>query len=217
MDYMTKVSGIRAVVLDYGEVLCFAPDAEARSRMAAVFGVAVENFMERYVPTRGPYDQGLLTPEQYWRGIARESGIAIDGEKIARLREWDTAMWSRVNEEMIGWTEKLHAAGLTTALLSNMQHDMAAHARRNFAWLAHFDHQILSCELLLIKPDAAIFERTIERLGMAPQEILFVDDREPNVEAARRVGIRALQFRSVEVLRDDLEEMGFGVLPASRR
>jgi putative hydrolase of the HAD superfamily len=206
-------SPIRAVILDFGEVLCLRPDPEIMARMARILGIEPESFLERYVESRGPYDQGLLTPEEYWNRFAEGAGISADAGLIEKLRAMDLAMWSRMNAEMIDWLKTLHEAGLTTALLSNMQHDMAAHARKNFAWLQNFDHQLLSCELRLIKPDVEIFERTIERIGARPEQALFVDDRKANVEAAKATGLRAIQFVSVGELRSDLREIGFGILP----
>jgi putative hydrolase of the HAD superfamily len=210
-----KALPIRAVVLDFGEVLCFLPEAAAKDRMARLFGIAPERFFEHYIGTRGPYDQGLLTAEEYWLGFAQGAGVKIGPDMVQLLRDWDTEMWSRINMAMAGWAEQLRAAGFTTALLSNMPHDMASYARKNFAWLSHFDHQILSCELQLIKPDPAVFQRAIERLGVRPEEALLVDDREPNVGAARAVGLRAIRFESVGQLRMDLMKMGFEVLPGS--
>jgi FMN phosphatase YigB (HAD superfamily) len=67
----------------------------------------------------------------------------------------------------------------------------------------------------LIKPDAAIYEHTLRGLGVRPEEALFVDDREVNVQAARDLGIRAVQFRSVEKLREDLKGIGFSILPVA--
>jgi putative hydrolase of the HAD superfamily len=215
-DHGSGSPPIEAVVVDFGEVLCFRPEPAAMGKMAKLFRIAPERFLERYIPTRGPYDQGLLTPEEYWMDFARNVGVRIDEALIEELRTMDTAMWSRIDVEMTAWVEQLHKAGMTTALLSNMQHDMAAHARKNFDWLRHFDHQLLSCELRLIKPDAAIFRRAIERIGVRPQGMLFVDDREANVEAARAVGIRAIQFESTEQLRSELREMGFAFVPAKR-
>jgi len=204
---------IQAVVLDFGEVLCFQPEPQALSRMARLFGIPPEEFLQCYIPTRGPYDQGLMTPEEYWMDFARRSGVTIDTELVEKLRIMDTAMWSRINPEMTEWVGRLHGAGLTTALLSNMQEDMASHARKSFDWLRHFDHQILSCELRLIKPDAEIFRRTIERIRVKPEATLFVDDREANVAAARALGVRAIQFESTQLLRAELQNMGFKILP----
>ena len=207
---------IRAVILDYGEVLCFAPEPQTMRQMAAIFQIEPEHFMEQYVPTRGPYDQGLLTAKEYWRKFGQDAGVDLDAALIETLRAWDTRMWSRINVEMTEWAGELRAAGVKTALLSNMQHDMAAYARRNFAWLSHFEHQILSCELRLIKPDAAIFEHTIQRLGVSAGETLFVDDREANVESAQVVGLRAIRFQCVEQLREELQRIGFEVLPGKQ-
>jgi len=208
-----RVSRIRAAILDFGEVLCYLPTPADLRRMAELFRIDLSDFLEVYVRSRGPYDQGLLTAEEYWQGFARDAGVRVDATLIETLRSWDTEMWSRINVEMADWVERLKAKGVTMALLSNMPHDMAAHARRNFAWLAHFDHQILSCEVRLIKPDPAIFAHSLQRVGEKPEETLFVDDRDANIEAARAAGMRAIRYESTERLRADLQEMGFGILP----
>lgn len=55
-----------------------------------------------------------------------------------------------------------------------------------------FDHIFLSCRLGMEKPDAAIFHKVVEGLGVAPQRILFFDDSETNCQAARDCGLQAL-------------------------
>src|SRR5204863_7919380 len=93
--------------------------------------------------------------------------------------------------------------------------DMAAHVRKNFAWLSHFDHQILSCELRAIKPDPVIYRHSLSLLSTAPSETIFVDDREGNIQAARAEGIHGLLFESVAQFRIDLQQLGFSILPGS--
>jgi len=205
--------GIRAVILDYGEVLCQRPKVEALHSMASELGMDPAGFIALYGTSRDPYDQGVISAEEYWADFARRIGVEVDGRRIERLRVLDTEMWSVTSPEMTEWVGRLKEAGVRTALLSNMQHDMGAYARKNFDWLGAFDHQFLSCEVGLIKPDRAIFEHCIERMGVRAQETLFVDDREVNVRAATSVGIRAIQFRSVGQLREELQEMRFTVLP----
>jgi FMN phosphatase YigB (HAD superfamily) len=90
---------------------------------------------------------------------------------------------------------------------------MVRYVRQEFDWLDQFDHLTFSAEVRLIKPDAAIYEHSLRGVGVAASEALFVDDKEPNVQGARAVGLRALRFRSVEQLRSDLQELGFPVLP----
>ena len=207
------LSHIRAVILDYGEVLCARPKRDELSRMARIFGIEPTRFFELYGTSRDPYDQGMITAEQYWKDFARRAVAVVDEPLIEQLRSLDTEMWSATNPEMLKWVAMLDEAGLATALLSNMQHDMAAYARKNFSWLKHFDHQILSCELQLIKPDPAIFQKSIERIGAKPQEILFVDDRQANIDGAKSTGIAAVRFENTKQLREELRELKFPVLP----
>lgn len=55
-----------------------------------------------------------------------------------------------------------------------------------------FDHIFLSCRLGMEKPDAAIFHKVVEGLGVEPGRILFFDDSETNCQAARDCGLQAL-------------------------
>jgi HAD superfamily hydrolase (TIGR01509 family) len=114
---------------------------------------------------------------------------------------------------MVAWLGQLRRGGIKTGLLSNMHPAMIDYMRENFDWLDLFDFRTFSAEVRLIKPDAAIYEHTLRGLGVKPEETLFVDDREINVQAARDLGICAVRFRSVEDLRKDLDAMGFSILP----
>ncbi|HTS11186.1 MAG TPA: HAD family phosphatase [Candidatus Limnocylindrales bacterium] len=202
-----------AVILDYGAVLCHGPLPHEIERMARIFGVAAAQFPALYAHERGSYDRGDLTTTEYWESVARKASVELTPETIEQLRRWDMEMWSRVNQPMKEWLAGLRGAGFQTALLSNMQHDMIEHVRASFAWLGDFDHQIFSAEVRCIKPDEAIYRRCLEQLGVDAPSAIFVDDREENVAAARRLGIAAFQFSSVPQLRRDLESTGFPHLP----
>lgn len=207
-----QAGGIRAWILDYGEVLCRRPAPAKIERMARIGGLEPEAFAVRYGAERGPYDRGDLSPLEYWSRVFRDTVVLGDG-LIDTLRQWDVEMWSDVNRNMTDWLGALRAAGFKTALLSNMHPDMAVNARRSFEWLGHLDCVTLSCEVQQIKPDPQIYLRSVECLGLRPSETCFIDDREANVEGARAAGLMALQFRGVDSLRDDLARIGLTVLP----
>ncbi len=206
---------IRAVVLDYGEVLCHRPSPQALADMAGVFGIDEDKFLPTYRSSRDPYDRGDLSPHDYWVEFARRADVTIHPHQIDSLRRLDMQMWSNVNQEMTEWLARIHSRGIETAILSNMQSDMAAHVRKNFAWLSHVDHQIFSCEVRAIKPDPAIYRHSLSLLKIAPSETIFVDDREENIQAARTAGIQGIFFESVAQLRKDLQKLGFPILPGS--
>ena len=78
----------------------------------------------------------------------------------------------------------------------------------NFAWIEDFDVLIWSFQHRMIKPDPEIYHLLLEKLGTSPEETLFLDDKLENIEAARRLGIQALQFFTVDQLRQDLISSG---------
>jgi putative hydrolase of the HAD superfamily len=206
---------INAVVLDYGEVLCHRPADEEFHQLASVFGTDGVSFQKLWDKNRGAFDRGDMTAKAYWARLAEEAGAEIAPEQLDQVCKLDVSMWGKVNRQMVAWLGQLRQAGIRTALLSNIHHDMIAYLRQNFEWLDLFDFKTFSAEVRLIKPDAAVYEHTLRGLGVTPHETLFVDDREINVHAARELGIHALQFRSVAQLREDLRAIGFPILPVS--
>ena len=161
-------------------------------------------FASLYPRDRAPYDQGRLQANEYWLRFAAQAGVSLQTEKALELRRLDVAMWSRVRPQMLRWMNALSATGVKTALLSNMIPDMAAHARKTFAWMNRLTCQVLSFEVGLIKPDPSIYRHCLRKLGVRPSEALFVDDLEENVLAARALGIRSIRFVSVAQLRKEL-------------
>jgi putative hydrolase of the HAD superfamily len=205
---------VSAVILDYGQVLARCPTAEDFGRMAEMFNVSFESFCELWEASRGPYDRGDFTAEEYWLGLAAQADSSIDGEQIELLRKVEVEIWAHPNPGMFEWVSKLRAAGFRTGLLSNMPWDLVNHVRSSCRWMDSFSFTTLSAEVGMIKPDSAIYEHTLRGLGVSATGTLFIDDREPNIRAARALGMRAIQFQSIEQLKRELEAISFPVLPA---
>ena len=178
-------SGIEAVILDYGEGLCHLPTAENIDFLSRTFQMNPQSFLPIYLKTRGAYDRGDVHPAEYWQNFAVQAGVAVDVPTIERLRQVDNEMWSRPNEPMVRWLD----------------------------WLAHFDHHIFSAEVRSAKPEPAIYQHTIQALGVPPSAALFIDDREENLVQARAISIRTIRYHSVEQLRADLRALNFPILP----
>jgi len=208
-----QLSNLKAVIFDYGEVLCLPPTPEDIEGSAHLLGIGSDLFRVLWSRNRDLYDRGDLSPEIYWRKFAEDAGQSMDAAKLRALAERDVAMWSRPNPGMLGWLEELSAVGMKTAVLSNMHSDMVQYARRNFRWLDRLSWTTLSAEVRSIKPERAIYEHCLRGLGVAPPESLFIDDREVNLAGARALGIHGIQYRSMAQLRNDLEAAGFPALP----
>lgn len=203
---MPNSSPLRAVIFDYGEVLC-QPDPEAHRELLALTGLDRATFEPHYWRDRHNYDLGRHNGPSFWRQFAQDAGITLTPEQIRDLIEADVALWTRLlDARMLAWIEALQNAGLRTAILSNMVGEVLGRMRRDFDWLSGFTQLTWSCELGIAKPDPAIYLHTCEKLGVRPEEALFLDDKPVNVHAAEQVGLHALHFRSVDQLRADLAE-----------
>ena len=203
---------LRAVVFDYGIVLTGPPDADAWATLLRITGLPEERFEPLYWADRASLDEGKLTGIGLWQNLLREAGLPPD--LAEELNGWDTRLWTVENPIMVAWQLKLKQRGLLTAILSNMGDDVLASVERTFDWIHHFDVLVWSCRFGAIKPDPAIYRHILAELGTLPEETLFIDDKLPNVEAAREMGIQAIEYSSVERLREELIASGFdGVLP----
>ena len=205
---------IRGVIFDYGMVLTNAQDPAAHQRLMEISGLSRVVFEEHYWRYRHAYDLAEMDGPTYWRQIAADTGVTLAPEQVDELVEQDVLMWATLNEEMVAWAGALQDRGMRTAILSNMGEELLRYMRQEFGWLREFDHHTWSCELGIAKPDPAIYTHTCEKLEVAPQEAVFLDDKPENISAANSVGIHAILFTNIEQLQKDLKARGLiGELP----
>lgn len=190
-----------AVIFDYGRVLSQSPTAVDLQEFAALAGISEPPFFETYSETRREYDCGRADYKEHWQCFAKAAGVTLSAEQVERIVELETRIWLRVESDAIALTREIRAAGMQTAILSNMPADLLSDMRKQFDWLEEFAVQIWSCELGVIKPDPQIYRACLEALGCKPERALFFDDRPNNVQAAIKLGIDAHVFESAKQAR----------------
>lgn len=89
--------------------------------------------------------------------------------------------------------------------LTNWSMETFPAARERFSILQMIDRYVVSGAEGLIKPDPRLFQVLLDRYNLKTEETVFVDDNPDNVEAAARLGMRAIQFISTDDLRRKLE------------
>jgi putative hydrolase of the HAD superfamily len=194
------MDSIKAIIFDYAGVLSLHQPEEAVRRMETLCGVSGQRFQEAYWGGREVYDRGEQDGPTYWRAFAGAAGCTLSDEQVRALIEEDTASWVHLNPVMVAWLRRLHAAGARTALLSNMGRELREYVGQHFDWCQGFAHQTFSCDVRRVKPEPDIYLHCLEGLGVAPSEALFIDDREVNIRAAERLGLRGLLFTTAEDL-----------------
>lgn len=106
------------------------------------------------------------------------------------------AIWTMIEPEaaVLELVRRLRAGGTIVALATNQQRHRAEHMIHALDYGTEFDHIFCSCHVGHAKPSAEYFEATIEILGLPPHHILFIDDHERNVSAAKSLGLHSFQF-----------------------
>ena len=199
---------LRAVIFDYGMVLTGPPDTEAHDAMVRITGLPADRFETLYWSDRHAYDEGKLTGIAFWQKFLRDANLDLAPSAVDELNQYDARMWTTQNPAMVAWQGRLKQHGMRTAILSNMGDSVLESIKREFNWISRFDVLVWSYQLHMAKPDPEIYLYTLQQLGTRPDETLFLDDKQVNVDAAVDLGMKAIQFSDVEKLRRDLVTAG---------
>ena len=183
----------KAVLFDYGNVLCMPQLESDLEAMARCCAVELKVFQTLYWQFRDEYDVGSLNGKMYWTKIASHFNKTLSEEQVTTLIKLDNAGWSRPNEVMAKWAAQTKAHNFKTAILSNMPVDMRVYLK-GLAWLPDFDHYTFSCDINAVKPDHEIYRQCLIGLGVTARDALFIDDRQMNVAAAHELGIDSVVF-----------------------
>jgi putative hydrolase of the HAD superfamily len=190
-------------------VLTGEPDAEAYAALLRITGLPRDQFEPRYWADRLALDAGKITGLAFWQKFLHDAGMAPDQQMAEELNRWDVRLWTAQNPVILAWQLALKQRGLLTAILSNMGDDVLASVEREFDWIHRFDVLVWSCQVGVVKPDPAIYRHTLTELGVEPEEALFIDDKIANIVTARALGMKAIEFSTVELLRAELVAEGF--------
>jgi putative hydrolase of the HAD superfamily len=148
-----------------------------------------------------------------WREAAHRRLEQLAGRPLPHLHEqWRRSVrLIRENVELI----RALRPPYRTAVLSNADLTLEDRIRDGLGIHDLFDTIVCSAVVGMAKPDPRVYRLAAERLGLASAECLFVDDHEPNVAAARELGMAAVHFRVHHG--DDLAEQlaGLGVRPGA--
>jgi putative hydrolase of the HAD superfamily len=189
---------VRAVIFDFGGVLCFHPDDARWRRAAEAAGLPVSDLMSAFWANRIRYDAGLCQPEEYWQAVAHAAGTKLEESRIPELVRLEIELWNQYDTRVLAWAEQLRSAGYRTAILSNLPRPLGEELRATPGFLDPFDHHTFSYELRKVKPQPEIYLDAIRGVGVEPSEALFLDDRPDNVAGAQAVGMKALLYSTWE-------------------
>lgn len=148
------------------------------------------------------------------KGKPFDVGVA---ELVAKHPDWETEIrvyqtrWHEmVTQEMPGMTQiltDLKANGYPIYGLTNWSDETMQEEFKRWNIFRLVDDMVVSGREKILKPDPAIYHCLLSRFKLEPDECVFIDDNQKNVEAAQKLGIHAVRFEDAEKLRQTLIDM----------
>lgn len=193
---------LKAVIWDMGGVLVRTEDSAPREALAKRLGLSRLELEEIVFSSESGRraGRGEISSAEHYAWVAGAVGLS-KGDLPEFIRDF----WAgdRVDRTLVDFTAGLRPR-LRTGLLSNAWSDARQVVEEAYRFLYAFDEIIFSAEVGLAKPDLRIYQMMLERLGVAPDEAVFIDDFTENITGAEMLGIRAIHFRQSEQALEDL-------------
>ncbi len=196
LNEMQAAPPIRAVIFDVGGVLVHVRDVSGQRIWEQRLGLAPGGLAREVwaFPAMRRAMLGLSVEADAWMELACLYRLHAD-EIRAMARDFFAG--ERVETELLDFLRSLRPR-FKTALLGNASPGARAAWTSRLGLGEAVDTIIVSAEERLVKPDTRIYELAADRLGVAPQEALFVDDSADNVAGARDTGMQAIRFESYQ-------------------
>jgi putative hydrolase of the HAD superfamily len=195
---------IKAVLLDYGGVIAeegFRNELAAMAREQGLDPKRMIDLARREVYATG-FVLGWGDEQTFWASMREGAGLRGSDAELTRrvldsfvLRPW-----------MIERVRRWRARGYVTGILSDQMHWLDWLDERDHFY-QYFDHVFNSYDLGKGKRDPTLFYDIAARLGLAPGEILFVDDLKSNVDRAREAGWQVVHYTDQAAFEEFIGEL----------
>lgn len=149
-----------------------------------------------------PYFSGKMSEEEFWKKSLSDLSIKVNWKELSK-KLLDSFDVQNGMPELIKKLKNTYKVGL----LSDQTKEWWPYLDKKYKISENFDFVIISYKTGFHKPEKEIYELSIKEAGCKPEEILFIDDLEHNLEPARKLGIKTILFKNPIQIKEDLEKL----------
>jgi putative hydrolase of the HAD superfamily len=200
------MSAIATIFFDIGGVLLTDGwGHDSRRAAAAQFGLDWDDFTDRHEKVAHLIETNGLSLEHYLDRVVffRPRSFSRDEFRAFVFAQSQAKPESLEIVRQLANLKKYFLATLNNEIL-----ELNLYRIQHFDLGKYFPVFFSSCFLRLRKPDEAIYRAALEIVQSAPDECVFIDDREVNLECPRELGLRTIHFQDAQQLRRELKENG---------
>ena len=186
---------VTAIILDFGGIFVTWEESFG-ARLARAFSAPLEE-MQAALWDVLPQVQKKDAPPLFtlFQPYLKKWRTHIDEGEFVRLLYLGT----KVEPDVCAWVKGLRDAGLKTFILSTTFHERVEYYRRTAPEIfAAVDEAYSSCYTGVEKPDPRAWQQILEEWQLAPEEVIYFDNEDANIEAAEALGIKAIHWPGLE-------------------
>lgn len=196
---------IKAVIFDMGNVLLNYDAVRAANRFAAECGVPrIKVWLHFFTsPIEKAYTRGEISTREFFEHSCKALKTPVSYKDFCFF--WNDIFWE--NKGMESLVKKLKKK-YPIYVISNTNKLHFDYIKKKFRILRHFKKLFPSHEVGCRKPEPEIYNKVLKKIGLRPEETVFIDDVTKFVRGARRAGMHAIRFKSKSQLMRDLKALG---------
>ena len=204
---------VRAFLFDLGNVLVRFDHMQAARKIVDGTGADAQALFQIFFesPLVVDHDEGRISTQEFYEGLRRETGLSLAYDRF--LDVWNDIFTQ--DSEMARLIEDL-LDRYPCYLISNTNRPHFEYLRRRCPVLNRMSGWILSYEVGCLKPNPVIYRRALELVRLPAEEILYIDDREDLISAAKHLGFQVHRFLEHKELWNNLEARGILPLNSAR-
>ena len=200
---------IRTILVDLGNVLIDFDHTIAAKRISQFCGKTPQEIFDLFFASDVTmrFEAGTISPQEFYLGVKEMLDLRLSFDSFVPI--WNDIFFLTAKNRAAYSLMNTLKDNYRVALISNINVLHYEYLQKRYPVFNVFHEVFTSCALGCVKPDHAIYRKTLEALGSEPQDVFYTDDREDLVESARQLGIHGFVFKDVETLKADL--LGAGV------
>lgn len=190
---------VKAVVLDMDGVIRHL-DVEYAERVAQTIGFSLDELMDLLWDNDAAQELlcGRSTPDVWWEQVQK---LDVRLEGVSQDLIWDEVLVkSFIDRDVIEFIGGV-SGHLVTCILSNCTKEGKIKILRDIGEDSPFDFILSSSDFGATKPAPEVYHGMLETIGVKAEDCILFDDRPPNVDGAKAVGIQAYLFEGIEQLK----------------
>jgi len=192
---------ITTIIFDWGGVLTDGTHTSSIVKLLEkIYGISLQNFYEDINNMMRALDRDTMSSEVAASNLSKMVGSEISCEKLFSI--FEKAI--NPNKELIRFIPKLKEKYRLLVLSNNNEPTVKGLRKEHKDMLDLFDKIYFSFEYKIAKPNRKFFELPLKELKLKPEECIFIDDKQRNIDAAEKIGLKGILFKNNDQLKQNL-------------